>query len=83
MAALEFEDVAGGQRETGRFREGLLRAFAPMKRWYDRRRTLARLSQLSERQLRDVGQDPDEVFSATNGRPAPLWEKPHIRPDIR
>ena len=83
MTTLELHELAHERPGTDGFRGDLLRAFASLKRWYGRRQTLARLSRLGERQLRDVGLEPSDVYGARNGQHASLWEKPHIRPDIR
>lgn len=74
MATLE--ELAGECPATNGVRGNLLGVFASVKRWHDRRRTLARLSRLSGRQLRDVGFESDDVCD-------PLWTEPHMRPDIR
>jgi uncharacterized protein YjiS (DUF1127 family) len=83
MTTLEFQEFADERPGTNRFLNGLRNGFASVKRWHGRRRTLARLSRLSERQLRDVGLEPSEIYDAINGQHASLWEKPHSRPDIR
>jgi uncharacterized protein YjiS (DUF1127 family) len=83
MTTLEFQEFADERPDTNGFFNGLLGVFAPVKRWHGRRRTLARLSRLSERQLRDVGLEPSEIYDALNGQHASLWQKPHSRPDIR
>lgn len=83
MTTLELQEFADELPGTNGFRGGLLRVFASVKRWRGRRQTLARLSRLSERQLRDVGLEPSDVYDSPDGQHASLWEKPHSRPDIR
>ena len=83
MTTLELLRLADGRPMTKTFLTGLLRLAASAKRWRDRRHTLARLSQLSDRQVRDAGFEPSEIYDALNGQHASLWQKPHIRPDIR
>ena len=76
-------EFAAERPTTSRFRDRLLRALASVKHWHDRRRTLARLSRLTERQLRDAGFEPDGICDPLDGPRAPLWLEPHMRPDIR
>jgi uncharacterized protein YjiS (DUF1127 family) len=83
MTTLELQDFADQRPGTNGSLSGIRRVLASMKAWYDKRRTLARLSQLSDRQLKDVGFDPSEIYDAVNGQHTSLWEKPHSRPDIR
>lgn len=78
-----FQELAHERPGTNGFRGGLIRVFASVKRWHGRRQTRARLSRLSERQLRDVGLEPSDVYGALNGQHPSLWENPHSRPDIR
>lgn len=65
MATLE---EFAGEHPTSGFRGEVFRAFVCVKRWRDRRRTLARLSRLSERQLRDVGFDSADTCDSLNGQ---------------
>lgn len=83
MTTLELRDFADERPSTNGFLGGIRRALASANDWYVRRQTLARLARLSDRQLRDVGFDPAEVYDAVNGQHTSLWEKPHNRPDIR
>jgi uncharacterized protein YjiS (DUF1127 family) len=83
VTTLELQEFADERPGTNGFLSGLLRVFASVRRWRAQRLTQARLSQLSERQLKDVGFEPADVYDALNGQHASLWEKPHIRPDIR
>jgi uncharacterized protein YjiS (DUF1127 family) len=87
MTTLELQEFADERPGTNGFLSCLLRVFASVKRWHGRRQTLARLSRLDERLLRDVGFEPgfepSHVYHALNGQHASLWEKPHSRPDIR
>ena len=83
MTTLELLGLANGRPMTKSFLTGLVRIAASVKRWRERRQTLARLSRLSDRQLRDAGLEPSEIYDALNGQHASLWQKPHIRPDIR
>ena len=83
MTTLELQDFADERPGANGFLSGIRRVLASVKGWYVRRQTLARLSQLSDRQLRDVGFDPSEIYDAVNGQHASLWEKPHNRPDVR
>ena len=79
MTAVEHQEFAGECHGTTGFRGGLSWVLASVKRWHDRRRTLARLSRLTERQLRDVGFDPADI---PGQQPSP-WQHPHSRPDVR
>jgi uncharacterized protein YjiS (DUF1127 family) len=83
MTTLELRDFADERPNTNGALGGIRRVLASVKDWYVRRQTLARLSQLSDRQLIDVGFDPSQVYDAVNGQHASLWEKPHNRPDLR
>jgi uncharacterized protein YjiS (DUF1127 family) len=74
MTTLELQEFADERPGTNGF-FGLRHILASIKLWYDRRQTLARLSQLDEHQLRDVGFDPADVHDALNGEDALLWEK--------
>ena len=78
-----FDELAAECPTTSGFRGGLFRALASVKHWHDRRRTLARLSRLTERQLRDAGFESDDICDPLDGPRAPLWLQPHMRPDIR
>ncbi len=77
-----FEEFSGESPATNGFHGNLLRIFGSVKHWHDRRQALAKLSQLSERQLRDVGFEPAGICDSLNG-PASAWVEPHLRPDIR
>ena len=81
MATLD--ELAAEHPVTGGFGGWLLRALASVKRWHDRRHTLARLSRLSERQLSDLGFEPDDTCGSLDGQRASMWVEPHMRPDIR
>jgi uncharacterized protein YjiS (DUF1127 family) len=83
MTTLDLQELADDRLGTDGLFNGLPRAFASMKRWYGRRKMLARLSRLSERQMRDMGFEPSDVCDALNSQHASLWVRPHSRPDIR
>ncbi len=83
MTTLELEEYAGERRNAGRMFGGLRAAIAAVKHWHAKRQTLARLSKLDDYLLRDVGIDPAELYDAVHGEHTSLWEKPHLRPDIR
>jgi uncharacterized protein YjiS (DUF1127 family) len=83
MTTLELQDFADERPTMEGVFNGFLRLIAAPKRWYVRRQTLACLSRLSDRQLRDMGFDPSEVYDVLNWGHSSLGEKPHSRPDIR
>jgi uncharacterized protein YjiS (DUF1127 family) len=83
MTTLELQEYAGERRNVGRIFGGLRAVVAAAKQWYARRQTLARLSKLDDYLLRDVGIDPAELYDSVHGEHTSLWEKPHLRPDIR
>jgi uncharacterized protein YjiS (DUF1127 family) len=83
MTTLELQEYAGERRNLGRMLDGLRAVVAAVQYWHAKRQTLARLSQLDDRLLTDVGIDPAELYDAVHGEHTSLWEKPHLRPDIR
>jgi uncharacterized protein YjiS (DUF1127 family) len=69
---------------TGSLRGCIRRTFACMKGWRDRKRMWAQLSKLSERQLKDAGFDPVDLYDNSPAMlPVSTWVEPHMRPDIR
>lgn len=83
MTTLELEEYAVERRNAGRVLGGLRAAIAAVGHWHRKRQTLARLSKLDDYLLRDVGIDPAELYDAMYGEHTSLWQKPHLRPDIR
>ena len=83
MTTLEVQEFAGERRNAGRMFDGLMAAVAAVKQWNARRQTLARLSKLDDYLLLDVGIDPADLYDAVHGEHTSLWEKPHLRPDVR
>ena len=83
MTTLELQEFAGERRSASRLFDGLRSAIAAVKHWHAKRQTLARLSQLHDYLLLDVGIDPADLYDAVHGEHTSLWEKPHRRPDIR
>jgi uncharacterized protein YjiS (DUF1127 family) len=79
MTTIELEEFAAERPDSSRFVGGLQNMFAAAKRWRERRRTRALLARLSERQLRDLGIEPAEVYDFSSSYAA-LWEKAHTRP---
>lgn len=50
----------------------MLRVFAPLKRWSDRKRTLAQLAHLDQHLLRDLGLDPPDFYYPSEEQQAVL-----------
>lgn len=82
MTTIELQEYAGERRDAGRMFDRLRAAVAAAKYWHAKRQTLARLSKLDDYLLRDVGIDPADLY-AVHGEHTSLWEKPHLRPDVR
>lgn len=75
MTTFELEHVVDERRGSHKLWSAARQAFAAMRLWHDRRRTLARIAGLDEHLLRDAGLDPDDVRDALNGDASALWEK--------
>lgn len=48
-------------------------ALAAARRWHERRRTLAQLSELDDYLLRDLGIDPEDLRQARAGKPVVIF----------
>jgi uncharacterized protein YjiS (DUF1127 family) len=87
MTTLEHQEFANERPGPSAVLSSILRVFASVKHWHERRQTLALLSRLDGHMLMDVGLrpgfEPSDVYDAPNWQHASLWEKPHSRPDIR
>ena len=82
MTSLELDGFAAQRPDTSVL-GGALSIFAPVKRWYDRRQTLFKLSHLDEHVLRDLGFEPSDVCDALEGKDSPLLQKLSGKPEVR